>query len=53
MGGGIIFTFHIFFARTNLKLIETQEKVWGPGGMLPREIFENLRDVMAILVLFD
>ena len=40
-GGGIISTFlvkHIFFSRTNLKLIKKQEKLLGVRGMLPQEI---------------
>ena len=47
--GDIIFTFfqaHSFFGRSNLKLIEKQEKLLGgSGGMLPRNIFENLQAV--------
>ena len=46
----------IFFSKTNLKLIEKQERFWGGGGfggMLPRKIFENVHDLMAILVLFE
>ena len=52
-GGGHnhhIFLKRIFFGRTNLKLIEKQEK---PQGMLPWKIFENLHAVMAILVPFE
>ena len=44
----------IFFSATNLKLIEKQERFWkGSGGMLPRKIFENVHDLMAILVHFE
>ena len=48
---GIISTFFqaYFFGRTNLMLIEKQER---SGGMLPRKVFENLHAVMAVLVLF-
>ena len=53
---GIISTFfvkRIFFGRTNLKLIKKQEKLsGGSGGMLPRNIFENLHAATAILVPF-
>ena len=54
-GWGIISTLFqtYFFGRTDLKLIKKQEKlVGGPGGMLPRKMFENLHAVMAILVHF-
>ena len=43
----------IFFSKTNLKLIEKQERFGGSGGMLPRKIFENVHDIMALLVLFE
>ena len=44
----------IFFNKTTLKLIEKQERFWGgSGGMLTRKIFENVHDLMAILVLFE
>ena len=40
----------IFFGRTNLKLIEKQERLWrGPGG----KFFENVHALMAILGLFE
>ena len=44
----------MFFGKTNLKLIEKQEKLLarGSGGMLPWKKFENLDAVMAVLVLF-
>ena len=49
--GAIIFTFFkriFFFGRTNVKLIEKQER-----GHAPPKNFENLYAVMAILVLFE
>ena len=55
-GEDIISTFfpaQIFFGRTNLKLIEKQERVLGVGGHAPPKIFENLHAVTAILVLFE
>ena len=44
----------IFFSKTNLKLIEKQDRFWGGSrGMLPQKIFEIVHDLMAILVLFE
>ena len=45
-GGGIISTLFsnvfFFFGKTNLKLIETQKRLWGEGsgGMLPRKFLK-------------
>ena len=43
----------IFFSKTNLKLIEKQERFWGVRGHASRKICENVHDLMAILVLFE
>ena len=57
--GGRGHNFHIvfkriFFSKTNLKLIEKQEKFWGgPGTCFPGNFFENVLDLTAILVLFE
>ena len=57
--GGRGHNFHIvlkriFFSRTYLKLIEKQERFSGGTGVCsPRKIFENVHDLMAILVFFE
>ena len=44
----------IIFSKTNLKLIEKQERfLGGLGACFPGKIFENVHDLMAILVLFE
>ena len=45
----------IFFSKTNMKLIEKQERFWGggPGACFPGKLFENVHDLMAILALFE
>ena len=44
---------HSFFSRTNLKLIEKQERLWEVRGYATPKIFENVQALMAILVLFE
>ena len=43
----------IFFSKTNLKFIEKQERFWGVREHAFPEIFENVHDLMAILVLLE
>ena len=52
--GHQIFTYFqaYFFGRITLKYIENKKGCEGSGGMLLQKIFENLRTVVAILVLF-
>ena len=36
-----------------MKHLENKKTLGGSGGMLPREIFENLHTVVVTLVLFE
>ena len=54
--GGIISTLfqgYFFSAEQTEADLEKKKSSRGVRGMLPRKIFENLRAVMAILVLFE
>ena len=42
-----------FSGRVTVKQIEKQKRPKGSRGMLPRQNFENLHAIMAILVLFE
>ena len=47
-----LFQAQIFSAELILSNLRTKNDSRGFGSMLPRKIFENLRTVMVILVLF-
>ena len=48
-----IFSHVFFFGKTNLKLIEKQERLYGgPGECSPGKFLKNLHVALAILVLF-